>query len=221
LKLLPNLARDQKEIWSFPISGAIVRHLKPVLIFTAITAGTIAAADVPSGKYFQKTRSFYGFDRVLSGQNTSIGMFAVPGVLYGISLLRKDSYSQHTFLLAGEAVLDSEALTIVMKDVDRRMKPSEVPLNGDFSNTWFHSHADSALRGIGSFPSGHTIAAFSVATIYADRHSSRRWHAWLAYGLASAVGFSRISLQSHHPSDVFAGAVFGYAIAHYGVLHAR
>jgi hypothetical protein len=63
-------------------------------------------------------------------------MFAAPSVFYGISLLRKNSYDQHTFLLAGEAVLDSEILTSVMKDVDRRMKPYEVPLNGDFSDTW-------------------------------------------------------------------------------------
>jgi len=39
--------------------------------------------------------------------------------------------------------------------------------------------------------------------------------------VATAVVFSRGSLQSHHPSDVFAGATLGYAIAHYGVLHAR
>jgi hypothetical protein len=220
-KLVPNLARDQKDIWLFPISPAIKHHIKPVLILTAITAGTIAAVDVPSGKYFQRTHSFDGFNQTFSGLNTSAAMFVAPSVFYGISLLRKDSYGQHTFLLAGEAVLDSEAVTTIMKDVDRRMKPIEVPLNGDFSNTWFHSHAGNPWQGIGSFPSGHTISAFSVATVFADRYSKKRWQVWAAYGLASVVGFSRVSLQSHHPSDVFAGAFLGYAIAHYGVLHAR
>ena len=127
-KLLPNLARDQKDIWLFPISRAVEHHLKPALVLTAITAGTIAAVDVPSGKYFQRTRSFDGFNRAFSGKNTSVVMFAAPSVFYGISLLRKDSYAQHTFLLAGEAVMSSEVLTTVMKDVDRRMKPFEVPL---------------------------------------------------------------------------------------------
>src|SRR5438094_159607 len=78
LKLVPNLARDQKDIWLFPISGAVKRHFKPVLILTAITAGTIAAVDVPSGKYFQTTHSFDGFNRAFSGKNTSIAMFAAP-----------------------------------------------------------------------------------------------------------------------------------------------
>jgi PAP2 superfamily len=221
IKLVPNLAHDQKDIWSFPVSRSIVRHDKPVLALTAITALTVATVDVPSGKYFQRTQSFYGFNRKFSGLNTSIAMFAAPSVFYGVSLLRRSSYDQRTFLLAGEAVLDSEALTTVMKDVDRRMKPSEVPLNGDFGDTWFNSHAGSIGRGIGSFPSGHTIAAFSLATVFADRYPGHRWNAWVAYGLASAVGFSRISLQSHHPSDVLAGAALGYTIAHYGVLHAR
>ena len=117
--------------------------------------------------------------------------------------------------------MSSEVLTSVMKDVDRRMRPIEVPLKGDLSDTWFRSRSGSVMRGIGSFPSGHTISAFSLATVFADRHPNPRWHAWLAYGLATAVGFSRVSLQSQHTSDVFAGAALGYAIAHSGVLHAR
>ena len=202
-KLLPNLARDQKDIWLFPISRAVEHHLKPALVLTAITAGTIAAVDVPSGEYFQRTRSFDGFNRAFSGKNTSVVMFAAPSVFYGISLLRKDSYAQNTFLLAGEAVMSAEVLTSIMKDVDRRMRPIEVPLKGDLSATWFRSRSGSVMRGIGSFPSGHTISAFSLATVFADRHPNPRWHAWVAYGLAEAVVFSRVSLQSHHPSDVF------------------
>src|SRR3954471_9402172 len=100
LKLVPNLARDQKDIWLFPISAAARRQVKPILVLSAITAATVAAVDVPSGKYFQQTHSFDGFNRAFSGKNTSIAMFAAPSVFYGISLLRKDSYSQHTFLLA-------------------------------------------------------------------------------------------------------------------------
>ena len=215
IKLGPNVVHDQKEIWLFPVSVARGHHLKPVLILTVITTALVAGVDNPSGRYFQHTQAFNGFNNVFSSKNTSIAMFAVPSALYGIGLLRKDSYAQHTFLLAGEAVIDSEILTTVMKDIDRRLKPIEVRPNGNFADTWFQANQGSWIRGIGSFPSGHTIAAFSLATVFADRYPKYKW---LAYGLAGVVGFSRVSLQSHHPSDVFAGAVLGYTIAHYTVL---
>jgi len=215
MKLGPNILHDQKEIWLFPVSVARGHHLKPVLILTGITAVLVAGVDNPSGRYFQHTQAFSRFNNVCSGKNTSIAMFAVPSAVYVVGLLRKDSYAQHTFLLAGEAIIDSEILTTVMKDIDRRLKPVEVPPNGNFADTWFQANQGSLIRGIGSFPSGHTIAAFSVATVFADRYPKYKW---VAYGLAGLVGFSRVSLQSHHPSDVFAGAVLGYAIAHYTVL---
>ena len=58
--------------------------------------------------------------------------------------------------------------------------------------------------GPGGFPSGHTIAAFSIATVFAERYHRHRWVPWTAYGLAGLIGFSRVTLQAHFPSDVFA-----------------
>jgi membrane-associated phospholipid phosphatase len=219
-RLVPNMAQDQKQIWLFPVSVAHGKHLKPFLAITALTAGFVAI-DEHNAKYFRNTQTFSGFNKVVSGSNASLGMEIFPAAFYAIGLARKDSYAQHTVLLAGEAVLDSEILTSVMKDVDRRFRPASVPPNGDFSHSWFNETRGSYIGGIGSFPSGHTIAAFSIATVFANRYPNHRWHAWLAYGLASMVGFSRLSLQSHFSSDVFAGAALGYAIAHYVVLRPR
>ncbi len=220
IRLIPNLAHDQKQIWLFPLSVAKGNHLKPTLAFVAITVGLVAAADSPVAEYFSRTKSFAGFNRAFSARNTSIGMFAFPSAFYAAGLLRKDSYAQHTFLLAGEAVLGSEILTSAIKDADRRLKPIDIPANGNFSDSWFRKTQGSFVGGIGSFPSGHGIAAFSVATVFADRYPNPGWHRWAAYGLAGLVGFSRLSLQSHFTSDAFAGGVLGYVIAHQVVLHA-
>jgi membrane-associated phospholipid phosphatase len=59
-----------------------------------------------------------------------------------------------------------------------------------------------------SFPSGHTMAAFALATVWSDARPGDRE---LAYALASLVGLSRISLRQHWPSDVFVGAAIGVA----------
>ena len=65
-----------------------------------------------------------------------------------------------------------------------------------------------------SFPSGHAVGAFALAAVFSARYRDHRWVPWVAYGVATLVGFSRITLQSHFPSDVFAGSVLGGVIGH-------
>ena len=67
-------------------------------------------------------------------------------------------------------------------------------------------------------PSGHTIAAFSIATVVARRYRKHRWVPFVAYGLAGVVGFSRMTLSAHFASDVFMGASLGYSISRFAVL---
>jgi len=124
---------------------------------------------------------------------------------------------QQTALLAGEAVADAELVTTVLKDATRRVRPAAIPAAGNFSDTWFEN-GGSLLRGSGSFPSGHTIAAFSVATIIPRRYGNHRWVPYVAYGTAVLVGFSRLSLSAHFLSDVFMGGALGYSISRFAVL---
>ncbi len=57
-----------------------------------------------------------------------------------------------------------------------------------------------------SFPSGHTFFAFSAATICFIYNKK---FGCLLYILAALIGFSRLYLYIHFPTDVFFGAVFG------------
>lgn len=214
--LAPNFLHDQKAIWTFPAQAATGRHWNPTLALTGAVVGLVALdpADTP---YFRRTTAFNQFNKTLSSNGTALGIAAIPLSFYALSLVRKDKYGQHTVLFAGEAVADAEFLTAVMKDVDARLRPRTFAPNGDFDDSWFRAHG-TLISGRGSFPSGHTIAAFSVATVFADRYRSHRWAPWVAYGLAGVVGFSRISLSAHFPSDVFAGAALAYVVSHYVVL---
>jgi undecaprenyl-diphosphatase len=59
-----------------------------------------------------------------------------------------------------------------------------------------------------SFPSGHTAASFAAATALTAFYPQA---APLAYGLAAAVGASRVHLGHHFPSDTAVGALIGIA----------
>lgn len=208
---------DEKRIWLFPLRAARGRDWKPVLAVVGATAALVAL-DPHTAPYFHRTTAFHGFNRVASGQNTALVTAVAPLSLYAAGLIRKDSYAKQTALLAGVAVLHAEVVTTVLKELDHRLRPAAVPANGNYSDTWFEGRI-SGIRGSGSFPSGHASAAFAVATVMARRYGGRhRWVPWVAYGAAGAVGFSRLTLSAHFPSDVFMGAALGYSISRYVVL---
>ncbi len=60
-----------------------------------------------------------------------------------------------------------------------------------------------------SFPSGHTASSFAAATALAFYYPKA---APLAYGVATAVGASRVHLGVHFPSDAAVGGVIGIGI---------
>jgi undecaprenyl-diphosphatase len=65
-----------------------------------------------------------------------------------------------------------------------------------------------------SFPSGHTSAAFMMATLCSGFWPSL---AIVLYVWAICVGFSRVLLGVHFPSDVVIGAAMGTSIAYFGL----
>lgn len=59
-----------------------------------------------------------------------------------------------------------------------------------------------------SFPSGHTTLAFATATTLSLQY--KKWYITVpAYAWAASVGYSRMRLGRHYPTDVAAGALIG------------
>lgn len=199
------VADEQKRIWTFPS-----KLLEPKVAITtaAVVAATAAliVTDSASSGYFRATTSFNGFNRVFSSNITGYGTLAAPAAFLAAGLLRKDPKMTGTAIAAGEALANAEVLAIVMKDVTGRASPSAM------QQGWFKAGTD------GSFPSGHSISAFAVATVISRRYSNHRWVPWVAYGLAATVGFSRVSGSAHFASDAFLGAALGYSVGRFAVL---
>ena len=106
---------------------------------------------------------------------------------------------RETGLLAGEAALDSLAVTYAVKYAFGRERPLQDNYRGRF---W---------QGGVSFPSEHSAAAWSIASVIAHEYPSPLT-TFLSYGLAAAVSGSRVTGKQHFPSDALLGSAIGWFV---------
>ena len=67
-----------------------------------------------------------------------------------------------------------------------------------------------------SFPSAHSVFAFMMATLLANQFPR---YQVIFFVVAGLIGWTRIYLGLHYPTDVIAGALLGYAITKLFVLY--
>jgi len=93
----------------------------------------------------------------------------------------------------------------VLKVATNRQRPESGDHDGAF---W---------EGGKSFPSGHAISSWTMASVVAHEYRSP-WIEVAAYGTASAVSVARFTGKNHFASDVLVGSTLGYLIGRF-VVH--
>ncbi len=100
-------------------------------------------------------------------------------------------------VLSTALLIDVVAVNVLLKPLVGRARPYEVIQTITPMIAAPHDY---------SFPSGHTAAAFAAATALRTAGKVPFWGMSFFAGL---MGFSRLYLQVHYPSDIVAGAVSG------------
>jgi membrane-associated phospholipid phosphatase len=117
-----------------------------------------------------------------------------------------------TTALATQAYITSTFWSTLFKAASGRLRPHDIVQNSTMNQPTFHGPFYTLpYGGNSSFPSGHTTLAFAAARVYAMEYRYIPAVPVIAYGVAGLIGFSRIIENRHWATDVFAGALLGYA----------
>lgn len=197
------ILKDQVGIWTSPVR--VRAHDLIWLLPLGAATGVTLATDTDAMRDLSHNRSF-NKDSV-NASNALLGaQIAVPVTLYGVGLFKEDAHARETGILSGEALADSVVLDEVTKIIFRRERPLYNNASGDF----FSSKAGQN----NSFPSSHSMLAWSIAGVIAGEYPSK-WVQLSTYSLATSVSLMRVLGQEHFPTDVLVGGAAGWLIGHY------
>jgi len=199
-----HILEDQRGIWTSPLRlrAHDLEWLAPLTLATgaAIVTDHRALSSVVS---HDATFNHANVDasNVLTG-----GLIAAPVVLYGVGRLHANAHAQEAGILSGEAILDGLVVEQGMKLIFWRERPTTDNQHGKFFQT--SAGVDS------SFPSSHSLLAWSSAAVIAGEYPSR-WVQFSVYSMAAGVSITRVLGQEHFPSDVLVGSAAGWLVGHY------
>ncbi len=206
---------DTGRIWSSP-TRIKTKTMVPLIALAAATTFLIAADEpIRDGvQTFAEKHAWVGDVGPVITEMGGIGAFATAGAFFGAGLIFKDARARETGFLAANAILQSFLVDSFLKGMTGRQRPFIAAGEDHWSGpVGFFRRFEKSQKGLyDSFPSGHSAAAFSLATVVALQYRHHAWVPVVAYTLASGVGLSRMTLDRHWASDVAIGALIGYGV---------
>jgi membrane-associated phospholipid phosphatase len=196
------ILKDQIRIWTSPVR--IRAHDLIWLLPLGAATGVTLATDTDTMRELPRDPGF-NKDSVNASNALLASQIAIPITLYGFGVFKGDIRARETGILSGEALADSAVLDQVTKIIFRRERPLYNNAEGNFF---------SSKPGDKSFPSSHSMLAWTVAAVTAGEYPSK-WVQLGTYSLASSVSLMRVLGQEHFPTDVLVGGAAGWLIGHY------
>jgi hypothetical protein len=203
-----NFLEDQAIIWTSPVRVR-AHDLKWIIPLAAATGVALGTDHYVMTQVVSNNPSFN--QASINASNAMIySLVATPVVLYGFGRFKQDDHARETGILTAESMLDGVVVEQALKLALWQERPYQDTARGRF----FQS-----IAGIDySFPSSHTLIAFSAASAIATEYPSRPVQ-WLVYTGATGVGLTRVLGQDHFPADVLVGGALGWLIGHSVVKH--
>ncbi|HLK64797.1 MAG TPA: phosphatase PAP2 family protein [Bryobacteraceae bacterium] len=208
------ILQDQKAIWTSPLHTA-KQDVKFWVIFGGATAALVAT-DRHSVTVLPNSSSQISVSTWGSRFGSAYTLIPASAAFYLVGTPLHDQRFRETGLLCFEALIDSNLVAEAVKLAADRARPLENGGAGHFEDS-------PNGRWNSSFPSGHAINTWTMASVIAHQYPHPRIVPILAYALAGTVVVSRVGARQHFPGDVMAGSAMGWFIGDYvyGKRHNR
>jgi membrane-associated phospholipid phosphatase len=200
------IVQDQKAIWTSPVHTA-KSDVKWWAIFGAAT-GALIATDKYSERQFPNTTLQVRLGTDTSQLGEAYTLIPISAAFYLLGTGKHDERFRETGLLCFETLIDTTLIETALKSATDRARPLEGNGNGNF---WDGAHG--VLNS--SFPSGHAIDTFGIASVFAHEYKHVWWAKLIAYAYAGSVVGARLAARRHFPSDVVAGGAMGWFTGDY------
>jgi membrane-associated phospholipid phosphatase len=212
LRMPRYIFQDQKAIWTSPFHTS-KKNAKWWVIFGTATAAFIAT-DQWSVKQLPNSDIQVSLSKWGSRSGAAYTLIPISAGFYFIGTAQHEDRFRETGLIGFEALIDSNITVEALKLVADRARPFEGNGKGRFESS-------PSSRWKSSFPSGHAVNAWAMASVVAHQYPRPRIIPIIVYGLASTVVVARVGARQHFPGDIVAGSAVGWFIGDfvYGRRH--
>ena len=170
-----------------------------IVLFFCISSANAQNSDVDLLKNINLNRNTNIESTMINITNSAIPVsIGTPIIIYAVGLIEKDSTTKKKAIFIAETFGASAFISLALKSITKRDRPYVT-----------YPEIDNVVEESSySFPSGHTSSAFATATSLSMAYP--KWYVIAPSFLwAGAVGYSRLYLGVHYPTDVLAGALVG------------